>query len=135
MLGLVIAAVLAALRLHPAADGTVAPIKDGCTMTRPIPEFSLAELEQLSEVQFTSMTNDNAVALGLTAVEVIREWDLNLAVDIVLADEPCQGNRTRLTTKLLPRQSDAMWSDFLPPIMHIMSSNAFFRQPTGEYRL
>ncbi|MEQ1736528.1 MAG: heme-binding protein [Rhodoglobus sp.] len=30
------------------------------------------------------MTNDDAVALGLTAVEVIREWQLNLAVDIVL---------------------------------------------------
>lgn len=53
-------------------------------MARPIPEYTIAELEKLNVVEFASMTNDDAVALGIIAVGVIQEWDLNLAVDIVL---------------------------------------------------
>lgn len=56
-------------------------------MKRPIPEFSVSDLEKLNDIQFLSMTNDDAVALGMNAVEVIREWDLNLAVDIVLGGD------------------------------------------------
>lgn len=56
-------------------------------MARPIPEYSVAELEKLNAVEFASMTNDDAVALGIVAVGVIREWDLSLAVDIVLGDD------------------------------------------------
>lgn len=56
-------------------------------MTRPIPEYTLAELERLNQLEFDSLTNDDAVALGLVAVEVIREWDISLAVDIVLGED------------------------------------------------
>jgi uncharacterized protein (UPF0303 family) len=56
-------------------------------VTRPIPQYTVAELEYLNELDFPSMTNDDAVALGLVAVELIREWDLSLAVDIVLAGD------------------------------------------------
>ncbi|EAR24078.1 hypothetical protein A20C1_02399 [marine actinobacterium PHSC20C1] len=56
-------------------------------MTRPEPAYTVADLEPLNSLQFTHFTNDDAVALGLQAVEVIREWKLNLAVDIVLGDD------------------------------------------------
>lgn len=56
-------------------------------MTRPVPEYAAADLEYLNSLELPSMTNDDAVALGLVAVGVIREWDLNLAVDIVLGDD------------------------------------------------
>jgi uncharacterized protein (UPF0303 family) len=56
-------------------------------MSRPIPEYTVAGLERLNVIEFASMSNDDAVALGLKAVEVIREWDLSLAVDIVLAGD------------------------------------------------
>ncbi len=56
-------------------------------MSRPIPEYTVAGLERLNTVEFPSMTNDDAVALGLKAVEVIREWDLSLAVDIVVGGD------------------------------------------------
>jgi len=56
-------------------------------MSRPIPTYTVADLEYLTELDFDSFTNDDAVDLGLTAVEVISEWDLNLAVDIVLAGD------------------------------------------------
>lgn len=52
-------------------------------MTRDLPSFSIEDLEDLS-YDFDDFTNDDAVNLGLTAVEVITEWELNLAVDIVL---------------------------------------------------
>lgn len=53
-------------------------------MTRPVPQYSADDLEYLNTVNLPSMTNDDAVTLGLIAVQVIREWDLNLAVAIVL---------------------------------------------------
>jgi uncharacterized protein (UPF0303 family) len=56
-------------------------------MTRPLPHYSAAEVEYLNAVEFESMTNDDAVTLGLIAVQVIQEWDLNLAVEIVLSDD------------------------------------------------
>jgi len=56
-------------------------------MARPVPEYTVADLEYLNAVEFPSLTNDEAVALGLVAVEVIREWDLSLAVDIVIGDD------------------------------------------------
>ena len=36
-------------------------------MTRPIPEYTVAELERLNAVEFPSLTNDEAVNLGLVA--------------------------------------------------------------------
>lgn len=56
-------------------------------MSRPVPEYTVAELERVNELQFERLDNDDAVRLGLVAVGVIREWDLSLAVDIVLGGD------------------------------------------------
>lgn len=56
-------------------------------MSRDIPTYTIAEIEQFMEHEFISFSNDDAVDLGLTAVEVISEWELNLAVDIVIGDD------------------------------------------------
>jgi uncharacterized protein (UPF0303 family) len=56
-------------------------------MTHPLPDYSVADLEYLNSVNFRRMTNDDAVALGLIAVQVIQEWDLSLAVEIVLGTD------------------------------------------------
>jgi uncharacterized protein (UPF0303 family) len=56
-------------------------------MSRAVPEFTIAELEELNHLDFPALSNDEAVALGVIAVGVIREWDLNLAVDVVLGDD------------------------------------------------
>lgn len=53
-------------------------------MTREKPEYTVAQLEYLTTVEFPSLTTDDAVSLGLIAVELIRERELSLAVDIVL---------------------------------------------------
>ncbi|MBH0024231.1 heme-binding protein [Salinibacterium sp. SWN248] len=53
-------------------------------MSRPLPHYSVPDVEYLNEIEFDTITNDDAVALGLIAVQVIQEWDLNLAVEIVL---------------------------------------------------
>ena len=56
-------------------------------MARHIPEYSVAALEKLNSIEFASMTNDDAVELGMVAVGVIREWNLSLAVDVVLGGD------------------------------------------------
>ncbi len=56
-------------------------------MSRDIPEFTIEEIEDFMKHEFLSFTNDDAVDLGLTAVEVISDWELNLAVDIVIGDD------------------------------------------------
>ena len=56
-------------------------------MARPLPDYTVANLEYLNALDFPSLGNDEAVALGLVAVEVIREWQLSLAVDIVIGDD------------------------------------------------
>lgn len=56
-------------------------------MTRPVPEYRAADLEYLNAVDLSRMTNDDAVELGMVAVQLIQEWDLSLAVDIVLAGD------------------------------------------------
>ncbi len=56
-------------------------------MTRPTPEFSIADIEAFMNHEFVSFTNDDAVDLGLTAVEVIIDWELNLAVDIIIGTD------------------------------------------------
>jgi uncharacterized protein (UPF0303 family)/8-oxo-dGTP pyrophosphatase MutT (NUDIX family) len=53
---------------------------------RPLPTFTIDELELL-DASLESFTNEDAVALGMIAVEVIRESGLNLAVDIVRGDD------------------------------------------------
>lgn len=56
-------------------------------MSRDIPVFTIEEIEEFMKHDFPSFTNDDAVDLGLTAVEVISEWELNLAVDIVVGED------------------------------------------------
>lgn len=56
-------------------------------MSRDIPEFTIVQIEDFMKHDFSSFTNDDAVDLGLTAVEVISEWELNLAVDIMVGDD------------------------------------------------
>ncbi|MDP9026165.1 MAG: heme-binding protein [Actinomycetota bacterium] len=52
-----------------------------------LPVFSLAELEGQPVIDLEAFDNDDAVELGLIAVEVIRERDLNLAVRIELGGD------------------------------------------------
>lgn len=49
-----------------------------------LPEFSLDELEEVSRVDVGVFGNEEAVDLGLCAVEVITERDLSLSVDVVV---------------------------------------------------
>ena len=51
-----------------------------------LPVFTVAELEELSALVLPALDNEVAVDLGLVAVEVIRERDLNLAVQVVVGD-------------------------------------------------
>jgi uncharacterized protein (UPF0303 family) len=49
-----------------------------------LPVFTAADVEAQPTIDVPSFDNDDAVQLGLFAVEVIREQDLNLAVRVVL---------------------------------------------------
>lgn len=53
-------------------------------MTAPLPNFTVADLEQLNELSVGEMSADDAVDLGLVAIDLIRSRDLNLAVDVTL---------------------------------------------------
>ncbi|CAN5356701.1 heme-degrading domain-containing protein [soil metagenome] len=66
-------------------------------MARRIPEYTVADLEYLNAIEFPSFTNDDAVDLGLLTVAVIREWDLSLAVDIVIGEDLVFRAKTRAT--------------------------------------
>jgi len=52
-----------------------------------LPEYTTADLEREEALDLPSFDNDDAVDLGLAAVEVIDERGLNLAVRIVLRDD------------------------------------------------
>ncbi|GAA1823113.1 heme-degrading domain-containing protein [Agromyces salentinus] len=49
-----------------------------------LPVFTVADLEAQPQLDVPSFVNDDAVDLGVTAIEVIRSRRLNLAVRIVL---------------------------------------------------
>ncbi|MFF2371173.1 heme-degrading domain-containing protein [Agromyces sp. NPDC058110] len=49
-----------------------------------LPVFTVADLESQPQLDLPSFVNDDAVDLGVTAIEVIRTRRLNLAVRIVL---------------------------------------------------
>ena len=49
-----------------------------------LPAFTAADVEAQPSIDLPEFTNDDAVKLGLIAVEVIRQRGLNLAVRIVL---------------------------------------------------
>lgn len=52
-----------------------------------LPEYSVAELEREPVFDVPRFENDDAVDLGLAALEVIDERELNLAVRVVLRDD------------------------------------------------
>lgn len=52
-----------------------------------LPVYTVEDLEREDRLDLPSFENDDAVDLGLTAVEVIDERGLNLAVRIVLRDD------------------------------------------------
>lgn len=49
-----------------------------------LPDFTIEELTELTRIDLGLFSNEEAVDLGLCAVEVITERELNLAVDIVV---------------------------------------------------
>lgn len=51
------------------------------------PVFTLEQLEEEEKLEFLSFSNDDAFDLGTIATSVIREWNLSLAVDIVIGDD------------------------------------------------
>ncbi len=53
-------------------------------MSDELPEYTVDDLEREPVLDVPSFTNDDAVDLGLAAVEVIDERGLNLAVRVVL---------------------------------------------------
>ena len=52
-----------------------------------LPDYTIEQLEAQESLAFETMTNDEAVELGLIAVDVIREAGLNLCVEIVLGGD------------------------------------------------
>jgi uncharacterized protein (UPF0303 family) len=56
-------------------------------MTRPVPSYTLADVETEAVADVPAFTRDNAVRLGEIAVGVIREWERNLSVDVHIGEE------------------------------------------------
>ncbi|MES1212426.1 MAG: heme-binding protein [Leifsonia sp.] len=52
-----------------------------------LPVFTVADLEAQPSIDLPAFGNDDAIELGLIAVEVIRERNLNLAVRVVLGGD------------------------------------------------
>jgi uncharacterized protein (UPF0303 family) len=51
------------------------------------PTYTLDQLLAEPRAEFDSFTRDDAVRLGEIAVKLIREWGVNLAVDVHIGDE------------------------------------------------
>ena len=56
-------------------------------MSRPLPEYTVAELEAAGRADLEHFSKEDAFELGTIAAEVIREWGVSLAVDIVIGDD------------------------------------------------
>jgi uncharacterized protein (UPF0303 family) len=52
-----------------------------------LPVFTVSDLEAQPVIDLPAFGNDDAVELGLIAVDLIRERDLNLCVRVVLGDD------------------------------------------------
>jgi uncharacterized protein (UPF0303 family) len=52
-----------------------------------LPEYNIEQLEAQEQLAFASMTNEDAVALGEVAIEVIRETGLSLCVEILVGGD------------------------------------------------
>ncbi len=89
-----------------------------------LPDYTIEELETQESLTFPTMTNDEAVELGLIAVDVIREADLNLCVEIVL------GGDTVFLAKL--KSTDASNNPWLrrkaASVMHFEHSSLLLRK-------
>jgi uncharacterized protein (UPF0303 family) len=49
-----------------------------------LPDFTIEELEELTRIDLGIFGNEEAVDLGLSAVEIITERELDLSVDVVV---------------------------------------------------
>lgn len=49
-----------------------------------LPDFTIEELEELTRIDLGLFGNEEAVDLGLSAVEIITERELDLSVDVVV---------------------------------------------------
>jgi uncharacterized protein (UPF0303 family) len=56
-------------------------------MPHPEPSYTIAQLEAEPRREFAAFTRDDAVRLGELAVAIIRDWAVNLAVDVHIGDE------------------------------------------------
>src|ERR1700712_1363567 len=56
-------------------------------MPAELPEFTLEDLEAVPRADLAHFTKEDAYDLGTIAVAVIKELDVNLAVDIVIDDD------------------------------------------------
>ncbi len=56
-------------------------------MSHPEPVYTLEQLSAEEPAELSSFGRDDAVRLGEIAVEVIREWGVNLAVDVHIGEE------------------------------------------------
>lgn len=52
-----------------------------------LPVFTLEQLERLTPIDLGNLTNDDAVDLGLVALEIATERGLGLAIEIVLGND------------------------------------------------
>jgi uncharacterized protein (UPF0303 family) len=53
-------------------------------MSHAVPEYTLEQLESTDRVDLPRFTNEDAFELGTLATEVIAEWGVSLAVDILI---------------------------------------------------
>ena len=56
-------------------------------MSRPEPDYTIENLEAVPRAEFTEFTRNDALHLGLEALGVFREWELDLMVDVHIGDE------------------------------------------------
>ena len=56
-------------------------------MTREKPVYTLDQLEAVGRTELAHFTKEDAFALGTIAGNLILEWEVNLAVDIVIGSE------------------------------------------------
>ncbi len=56
-------------------------------MTHAVPEYTLEQVEAQGRTELDHFTNEDAFALGTIAGELIQEWGVNLAIDIVIRGE------------------------------------------------
>ena len=56
-------------------------------MTHAVPDYTLEQLEAEPRAELDSFSRDDAVRLGEITVGIIREWGVNLSVDVHIGDE------------------------------------------------